>query len=34
MKKDERTQRMFLEDMQMAMKRIAEYIEGYDYKNF
>lgn len=34
MKKDERTQRMFLEDMQMAMKRIAEYIEGYDYEEF
>ncbi len=25
---------MYLEDMQLAMSRIAEYLRGYDYKRF
>ncbi len=25
---------MFLDDIQLAMNRIAEYIEGYDFINF
>jgi len=25
---------MYLEDMQHAMSRIAEYVEGYDFKRF
>ena len=25
---------MYLEDIQIAMKRIAEYIEGYDLSKF
>ncbi|NBC82379.1 MAG: DUF86 domain-containing protein [Bacteroidetes bacterium] len=25
---------MFLEDIQIAMRRISEYIEGYDFENF
>lgn len=25
---------MYLEDMQLAMSRIAEYVHGYDYKRF
>lgn len=25
---------MYLEDIQIAMNRIAEYIEGYDFKQF
>jgi len=25
---------MYLEDMQLAMSRIAEYLEGYDFKRF
>ena len=25
---------MYLEDMQLAMIRIAEYVQGYDYKRF
>ena len=25
---------MYLEDMQLAMSRIAEYVEGYDFKRF
>ncbi|MCX6234445.1 MAG: DUF86 domain-containing protein [Bacteroidetes bacterium] len=34
MKNEERTYQMFLEDIQLAMSRIAEYIEGYDFKRF
>ena len=25
---------MYLEDMQLAMSRIAEYVEGYDFRSF
>jgi uncharacterized protein with HEPN domain len=25
---------MYLEDMQLAMSRIAEYVQGYDFKRF
>jgi uncharacterized protein with HEPN domain len=25
---------MYLEDMQLAMTRIAEYVQGYDFKRF
>jgi len=25
---------MYLEDMQLAMNRIAEYVQGYDFKRF
>jgi uncharacterized protein with HEPN domain len=25
---------MYLEDMQLAMSRIAEYVHGYDFKRF
>jgi uncharacterized protein with HEPN domain len=25
---------MYLEDMQLAMSRIAEYLQGYDFKSF
>ena len=25
---------MFLEDIQLAMSRIAEYIKGYDFEDF
>lgn len=34
MKKANRTFRLFLEDIQLSMNRIAEYIEGYDYAKF
>ncbi len=34
MKKEDRTYKMFLEDIQTAMQRIAEYVEGYDFKAF
>ena len=34
MKKQERSYKMYLEDIQIAMNRIAEYIEGYDFKQF
>ena len=34
MKKEERSYKMYLEDIQIAMSRIAEYIEGYDFKQF
>jgi uncharacterized protein with HEPN domain len=33
-KKEERSYKMFLEDIQMAMSRIAEYIEGHDFRLF
>jgi uncharacterized protein with HEPN domain len=29
-----RTDRLYLEDIQTSMKRIAEYIKGYDFKGF
>jgi uncharacterized protein with HEPN domain len=32
--KEERSYKMFLEDIQIAMNRIAEYIEGYDFMLF
>ena len=34
MKKEERTYQMYLLDMQLAMNRISEYIEGYDFNSF
>ena len=34
MNKESRTYRMFLEDIQLAMSRIAEYVEGYDFEKF
>ena len=34
MQTTERTYRMYLEDILLAMKRIAEYIEGHDFKRF
>jgi uncharacterized protein with HEPN domain len=33
-RQDERTYIMFLNDIQIAMSRIAEYIKGYDFENF
>jgi len=33
-RKEERSYKMFLDDIQTAMGRIAEYIEGYDFKYF
>jgi len=33
-KKEERTYRIYLEDIQIAMGRIAEYIEGYAFIDF
>lgn len=34
MRTEERNYKMFLEDIQIAMSRIAEYIEGYDFERF
>ena len=34
MRKEQRTYKMFLDDIQTAMSRIAEYIEGYDFDQF
>ena len=34
MKKEDRSYIMFLEDIQTAMNRIAEYIEGFDFTSF
>ena len=34
MKKEERSYKMFLDDIQTAMSRIAEYIEVYDFEHF
>jgi len=34
MKKNERSYKMYLEDIQLAMSRIAEYIEGFDFGRF
>jgi uncharacterized protein with HEPN domain len=33
-RKEERTHKMFLDDIQTAMSRIAEYIQGYDFERF
>jgi uncharacterized protein with HEPN domain len=33
-KRGVRTDRLYLEDIQLSMKRIAEYIEGYDFDKF
>jgi len=33
-RKEQRTYKMFLDDIQTAMSRIAEYIEGYDFDQF
>jgi len=33
-KKEERSYKLFLDDIQTAMNRIAEYIEGYDFERF
>ena len=34
MQKENRTYKMFLDDIQLAMSRIAQYIEGYDFERF
>jgi uncharacterized protein with HEPN domain len=34
LKKEIRTYRMYLEDIQLSMQRISEYIEGYDFIKF
>jgi uncharacterized protein with HEPN domain len=34
LKKEIRTYRMFLEDIQLSMQRISEYIEGFDFVKF
>ena len=34
MKKGIRTDKLYLEDIQTSMRRIAEYIEGYDFNRF
>ncbi len=34
MKKEDRTYKVYLEDMNIAMKRIAEYIKGYSFVKF
>lgn len=34
MKEENRTYKLFLEDIQLAMSRIAEYIDGYNYEEF
>ena len=34
MKKEERTYLMYLEDIELAMNRIAEYIDGYTFIDF
>ena len=34
MKKENRTYKLFLDDIQLAMSRIAEYIQGYDFERF
>ena len=34
MKKEDRTYRMFLEDIQLAMKRVTEYIHGLNFLEF
>jgi uncharacterized protein with HEPN domain len=32
--KEDRTYRMYLEDIQLAMNRIAEYIDGFTFSEF
>jgi uncharacterized protein with HEPN domain len=34
LKKENRTYQMFLDDIQTAMNRIAEYVKGYDFEHF
>ena len=34
MKEENRTYRLYLEDIQLAMSRIAEYIDRYDFEKF
>ena len=34
MKKEERNYTMYLQDLMVAMTRIAEYLEGYDFDQF
>lgn len=34
MKKEDRSYLMYLEDIQTSMNRIAEYIEGLDFRSF
>ncbi|MGK0384606.1 MAG: hypothetical protein ACJAVL_001348 [Bacteroidia bacterium] len=34
MKKESRSYRLYLEDMQLSMVRIAEYIDGLDFETF
>jgi uncharacterized protein with HEPN domain len=33
-RKKDRSNKLFLDDIQTAMSRIAEYIEGYDFEHF
>jgi uncharacterized protein with HEPN domain len=33
-KKEDRTYKMYLDDIQISMNRIAEYIDGYDFVDF
>jgi len=33
LEKEKRTYLMYLLDMQLAMNRISEYIEGYDFNS-
>ena len=34
MKKNDRSNKMYLDDIQLAMSRIAEYIDGLDFGRF
>jgi len=34
LKKEDRTYKMYLEDIQLSMNRIAEYIDGYVFADF
>ena len=34
MRKKERDHKMFLDEIQTAMRRISEYIEGYNFEHF
>jgi uncharacterized protein with HEPN domain len=34
LKKENRTYQLYLEDIQLAMTRIAEYIDGYSFEEF
>jgi len=34
LKKEDLTYKMYLDDIQTAMQRIAEYIEGFEFRSF